>query len=291
MVHSHRSSFVSDSSSTSYPSTLSSRQPSALGLSDSPTQLATYMLSTPSTPGSTHPARLHRGSQTQLRSVPSRAALDQSAGLVQKLVRDAEERQTPKKSEAPLPRRRPDATTAVEARPSDTLSTTQSAPSVTGSGATATPKRRTAGASAEKQYSKETAKEQAPRGKPAKHPTSSENHERQSGHHPLARVAKDRPFSIPRQPRQDAISAVPPVQPHKSLGDEWEAQLVKDADNLHVSSRPGAPMADPNSQHQIAAEWEHAGSWDEKRDSAREAEDRTRRNAGREIGKKSFGVD
>jgi hypothetical protein len=62
------------------------------------------------------------------------------------------------------------------------------------------------------------------------------------------------------------------------MAEDWEAELVKNARRLHI----GAGGVE-NDRRVKDKEWERSGAWDT-RDLAREAEDRTRRDAGREIG-------
>lgn len=68
--------------------------------------------------------------------------------------------------------------------------------------------------------------------------------------------------------------------PPKVPGDEWEAQLVQDTKRVQL-----APAAEhPRRAQAKGADWERSGMWDKQLDAAREAEDRVRREAGREIG-------
>ena len=88
---------------------------------------------------------------------------------------------------------------------------------------------------------------------------------------------------------------------HDNLADDWETELVRDAQRLNVSglressSRPKLKVdqgleakqdltIQREEQRKKDNEWERSGMWASQQDAAREAEERTRRDAGRSIG-------
>ena len=64
------------------------------------------------------------------------------------------------------------------------------------------------------------------------------------------------------------------------LTDDWESMLVQNANRLHLET----PLQPREEQRQKDAEWEQRGMWKAQQDAARAAEDRTRREMGRDIG-------
>lgn len=108
MYNPRNSQYTASSSSSGYPSTISSVHQSILGLTESPLPRKPDIMSTPSTPGSTA-HRLHRSSRANIKT-PGRE--DQS-GQVRKMVQSAEQRST----QSPLPRKRSNLAGASEHRP------------------------------------------------------------------------------------------------------------------------------------------------------------------------------
>ena len=79
-------------------------------------------------------------------------------------------------------------------------------------------------------------------------------------------------------------------QAAKAKSGIWEEELVRSAERLRLDDRaPSQHLAGlerlREHQRKTDAEWERNGLWDKEQSAAREAEDRTRREAGREIGK------
>ena len=70
------------------------------------------------------------------------------------------------------------------------------------------------------------------------------------------------------------------------MAQDWDAELARDAGRLNL----GPPKTKPSmsqlrdEQRKKDMEWERSGLWQAEKDTAREAEERTRRDAGREIG-------
>ena len=97
----------------------------------------------------------------------------------------------------------------------------------------------------------------------------------------------------------------PPPSPAKTedtMAEDWEVQLVRNAEKLRLSGYPSASTSkkelkakasgrdlarERDQQRRKDAEWEKSGIWESQRDTAREAEDRVRRDSGREIGESS----
>lgn len=75
------------------------------------------------------------------------------------------------------------------------------------------------------------------------------------------------------------ITRKPPPRPS---AEDWEAELVQNAKRLHIQSPPEDLREE---QRRKDAEWEQSGMWEAQLNSARQAEDRTRREAGRDIGR------
>lgn len=79
--------------------------------------------------------------------------------------------------------------------------------------------------------------------------------------------------------------AVPsPAHAEITLADEWEAELVKDAQKLNLGPSPQKPhvVREPREQRPNDGEWERFG---QETSTAREDEDRRRREPGTEVGK------
>lgn len=99
---------------------------------------------------------------------------------------------------------------------------------------------------------------------------------------------------------QDPVRTQPgtssPAKSVASLADEWDAELSKDAARLRLSPvlKPAQPYRtardereferEKEEQRKKDREWEMSGMWTNSAGNAREAEERTRREAGREIG-------
>lgn len=226
---------LSQASSTSdYPSSLSTFRNSALGLTDSP-QLVMATASTPSTPSSS----LYQTPVKQ-RKMASRSNLRQAVST---------------SSLKPVPEI---SSGRHSARPPSTGPPT-----------------------------------------PAKQPSltllSSQNLERNNA---LSQHARPPSHNPSRPPSQNKIHRKPPpsaqAEPSKSNRprvdeeDAWEAELVRGARNLRVEDQPIAPKASKEQlreeQRKKDAEWEKSGMWENQENAARDAEDRTRREAGRSIG-------
>ncbi|ORY31314.1 hypothetical protein BCR39DRAFT_527486 [Naematelia encephala] len=75
-----------------------------------------------------------------------------------------------------------------------------------------------------------------------------------------------------------------------TMTEDWEAELVREAEKLKLEPPNGLtpePSTDQRPGHQEKrqenGQWEKEGMWEARREVAREAEDKTRREAGREI--------
>lgn len=107
-------------------------------------------------------------------------------------------------------------------------------------------------------------------------------------------LPKSRPASVnaARAPNQNKIHRKPPpadtARSGEAMADQWEAELIQGAKNLRVDDRdtPSGPSKEKlrEEQRKKDAEWENGGMWENQQNAAREAEDRTRREAGRSIG-------
>lgn len=75
-----------------------------------------------------------------------------------------------------------------------------------------------------------------------------------------------------------------PVHTEITLADEWEAELVEDAQKLNLgpSSQKPNVVRESREQRPNDGEWERFG---QETSTAREEEDRRRREPGREVGK------
>jgi hypothetical protein len=75
------------------------------------------------------------------------------------------------------------------------------------------------------------------------------------------------------------------------MAEDWEAELISNAKDLRLA--PMQQRQDPRrdtgreAKRQQDSEWERSGMWDAQQNPAREAEDRTRREADRAIGEGS----
>lgn len=81
------------------------------------------------------------------------------------------------------------------------------------------------------------------------------------------------PQSEPLVKQADQASAV----------DEWEEELLRGTNRLQLHEESSVERL-REEQRKKDAEWERSGVWEREQNAAREAEDRTRRDAGREIG-------
>lgn len=102
----------------------------------------------------------------------------------------------------------------------------------------------------------------------------------QVGQHPAQRK------SIQATTRTNLITrkAVPsPADTETTLADEWEAELVKDAQKLNL----GPSARKPEAGREIIEQRHNDGEWEsfgQEKSNAREEEDRRRREPGREVG-------
>lgn len=80
-----------------------------------------------------------------------------------------------------------------------------------------------------------------------------------------------------------------PSRSEPAIADDWEAELVRNAQRIQLSDRPVPPPKASEEQlreeqRKKDAEWERSGMWEIDQNAAREAEDRTRRDVGRAVG-------
>jgi hypothetical protein len=273
MTFAARDSLISTDSNTTYPSTLSSYGPSALGLTDSPSQLRDLRAAhgkTSSPLAADNVARIPRvGSKTRLRSVPSNPSLpivtenpssgtgnaqpptisngDAKAARLNSFVAEARRAAAPQAgTEQSRLANRP-----VQAKRSQSsLAPPNPAPGA--ARATTAP--------------------------PRPRPTA-------NGSSPAIAI----PVRPTTAPRQGAVARPPasPARTETTMAEEWEAELVRDAKKLQLQPRPRSRPSNKNLKNvQEDVEWERSGMWEAQKDVARQAEDRTRREASREIGKR-----
>lgn len=289
-----RHSFISTSSATTYPSTLS------------PPQKSSAPLHSPTSPR--HPHRLHRSSKRNLRTSASSSALksiiEDGKGRSEKtlsqrmsiLAIPGADRPTdpPKRSITTSPAMPAIATTArpdnyslppsripsrsmsVEtvkewARTVDDTRKEQSRPTSTVQPTSSTVKPKS---------SRDVVRLDVPgQSKVSVHPMSTglglnTGQPLRPVQNPLARVAQPRkpePINVNPRKKQDSFS----------FADEWERELIQSAKNPHYVI-PETKGKGREVQKDI--EWEKSGRWQADVDPAREAEDRQRRDNGREIG-------
>nr|XP_019007823.1 uncharacterized protein I206_07457 [Kwoniella pini CBS 10737]OCF46604.1 hypothetical protein I206_07457 [Kwoniella pini CBS 10737] len=127
-------------------------------------------------------------------------------------------------------------------------------------------------------------------------PTAAQRQANRSPQSSQTRTAQAQTQSRPRsaaQRRPDATGINPPspARTEITLAEEWESELIKDTRNLNI--RPAAPAVKPTRHGPTAKEreeqrlkdieWERSGMWENARDPAREAEDRVRRDIGRDV--------
>ncbi|RSH87006.1 hypothetical protein EHS25_003494 [Saitozyma podzolica] len=270
MTFAARDSLISTDSNTTYPSTLSSYGPSALGLTDSPSQLRDLRAAhgkTSSPLAADNVARIPRvGSKTRLRSVPSNPSLpvvtespssgtgnaqpptisngDAKAARLNSFVAEARRAAAPQAgTEQSRLANRP-----VQAKRSQSsLAPPNPAPGA--ARATTAP--------------------------PRPRPTA-------NGSSPAIAI----PVRPTTAPRQGAVARPPasPARTETTMAEEWEAELVRDAKKLQLQPRPRSRPSNTNLKNvQEDVEWERSGMWEAQKDVARQAEDRTRREASREI--------
>ncbi|WWD20821.1 hypothetical protein CI109_105298 [Kwoniella shandongensis] len=261
-----RDSMASNStSSTSYPSTISSLSHSALGLTDSPLPPAkSKMTATSNTSSPSTPARSIR----DIRQSSSRSSLRQevTTNAASRLAQRSTELLRP-----PQHRTSQSNTKGTEGSPRSSASngTPDKSPRVT----TASPKVSNITARSQPQ---QLAKDR-PQSTPVTHITAS-SASRQS----------TQPSRPPSSMNAMIDTQKPPTSPagtETTMAEEWEAELVKNARNLSIRPAPvrESSARDREEQRQKDLEWEKSGVWESGRDAAREAEDRVRRDAGREI--------
>ncbi|WWC98287.1 hypothetical protein V866_005178 [Kwoniella sp. B9012] len=281
----YRDSFISTTSSDTYPSTMSNLSHSALGLTDSPLRPRLRSTLATSTPASSVPGTPVRTkpSQQQLRQAPSRNSLHQEATtnaarrVVQQQSTEGLRTIAPRSSQTNLingngspPISRP------TSRNGTATATSQGIPSRPAT----TPVKTTSFPQATNLTPLESTTQIAPPIQPQRAQTTQLQNATQ-----LSRSAQ-RP-AVQRK-------AVPPSPAHTetTLAEEWEAELIKDTRQLNVRPRPAptpaplrqAPTAKEREEQRLKdMEWERSGMWDTTRDPAREAEDRVRRDLGRDI--------
>ncbi|KAL7422973.1 hypothetical protein Q5752_002271 [Cryptotrichosporon argae] len=327
-----RNSYLSTSSTTTYPSTLSSFPPSSLGLTDSPSQLATLRTRLQPdgsyTPVAAPPKPLSQTQQLLSRAQaaqPEHARPKSSSNLresftaesdrVSALVHEWTAKSTPqaeriitKRPVAPDSPTRPRGAALrnppsapvlrrdINLKPQASASSLKSAASSVKVVAptptrTATPPTRQTPTS--QPASTPTKAQARPPGDPPKTaprprvPVITVQAERDPPAVAIPRrlASKDRlaPAPAGRTKAKASDDSKPParrVPADPRLADEWEAELVQSATRLTF-----APPADPDAdrRRRMDESWETRGMWDTGRDAAREAEDRVRREASREI--------
>lgn len=264
MTFAARDSLISTDSNTTYPSTLSSYGPSALGLTDSPSQLRDLRAAhgkTSSPLAADNVARIPRvGSKTRLRSTPSNPSLP----------------------------------VVTESPPSGTGNPQ---PPTTSNGDAKTARLNSFVAEARRAAAPQAGAEQsrlANRPVQAKRSQSSLAPPNPAPPQPRSAANGSSPaIAIPVRPPkapQQAAAARPPASPARTettIAEEWEAELVRDAKKLQLQPRPRSRPSNTNLKSvREDVEWERSGMWETQRDVARQAEDRTRREAGREIGER-----
>ncbi|WVF67755.1 hypothetical protein IAT40_002514 [Kwoniella sp. CBS 6097] len=279
-----RDSFISATSSDTYPSTMSSLSASALGLTDSPLppRLRSVNSSAPSSPGPAQSTMRTRASQQQLRPAASRTSLYQEA-TTKAATRVVQQQMSSEGLRSPPPE---SSQTNLKAG-TNTPQTGSRPTSRLGNNAAAMPSR-----PATTNPVKAAAQSTGVPGSPVKTASSGQlararpvQTQRAQTAQPAAAVPQKTP--APRQ----AIHRKPPPSPsytEKSFAEEWEDELVQNAKHLHlgpavVSRKTTGMEREREEQRKKDLEWERMGAWEVGQDSAREAEDRARREVGRDI--------
>lgn len=289
-----RHSFISTSSATTYPSTLS------------PPKSVNKPLSSPTSPR--HSSRLHRSSKRNLRTSASTNAL-------RSIAEDAKARTQTQLRPAPdVSVHQDDRTvrpTSANSLPAATNGATPRSRSQ--NVVPVRPTSRTSSADTVKAWAQNVRTEQSSTPQPVRSTStvpSSSTVKPKSSRDQLA-AATIRPAStlsdslkldagIPaRQPSKNSVKRDPRVaQPRKpepinvnpgkteSMADEWEKELIQSAKNLRFE--PTQAEKGKSKEVQNVLEWERSGRWQAEVDPTREMEDRQRRDAGREIGKSAL---
>ncbi|RXK41031.1 hypothetical protein M231_01662 [Tremella mesenterica] len=292
----NRDSFFSTSTSTTYPSTLSSLTPSSLGLTDSPSQLrrlpdAQKHASTPSPTRrveSPHGPRLDEKNQlrrSNLRPSQSIESITQETSQLRisqptvtkrpsrlSMVSTAEQ-------QSPSPR--------VQSTPVRTSQTTEQA-SLTGPRTQPTKLR----AAATPTPSHESRAKTAPQADQAVAPSRAERRPAERDTRSVAIPQRREAHSLP--PSEQVLSRARPAKVQTStpapaedgMADEWEAELRGTATRLGeygVGKQVTGYTKERVEQRRKDQEWERSGIWASQVDAAREAEEKTRREADRAI--------
>ncbi|OCF35882.1 hypothetical protein I316_02375 [Kwoniella heveanensis BCC8398] len=272
----YRDSFISTTSSDTYPSTMSSLSASALGLTDSPLppKVRSSNSSAPSSPGSTHSPVRTRPSQQQLRSAPSKPSLYQEATknaatrVVQQQVSSEALRSIPPKSSqthlkvitgapesASRPTSRLDSNAVMPSRPATTTPVKVATSSTIPPGTP--PKTAQPG--------------QLARARPL-----------QPQRAQTAQSVTSTPSAAPKAPAfRQAVHRKPPPSPsytERSFAEEWEDQLVQNAKHLTlgpavISRKTRELEREREAQRKKDLEWERMGAWEAGQDATRQAED------------------
>lgn len=247
-------------------------------------------------PTPSHPARLHRSSQTRLKpsssntklsipqetvrhtsssnslssqnrlglSAPLATPSKTSSGLVQKLVKDAEGRSTP----SPAIPQRP-SSQSYRITPAPINAVQPSAPRATdpAPGSMLPQGKR----------SRETLSDVARPRSRLEPGYSDQSRSVASASHSSAPA----PLVQADQKQGRFRSFLPSEDP---IEDDWETEVIRSAKDLRISRTIAQHSSTGATGKTGQSGWEREGLWNTKRDPAREAEDRIRRETGREIG-------
>ncbi|OCF78948.1 hypothetical protein I204_00892 [Kwoniella mangroviensis CBS 8886] len=281
----YRDSFISTTSSDTYPSTMSSLSHSALGLTDSPLRPRLRSTLGTSTPASSVPGTPVRTkpSQQQLRQAPSRNSLHQEATT--NAARRVVQQQSTEGLRTVAPRSSQTNLTNANGSPPISRPTSRNGTATTTSGGipsrpATTPVKTTSSPQATNPTRPASTTQIAPPNQP------------QRAQGTQLQNASQLSRSTQRPPVQRKAVSPSPARTETTLAEEWEAELIQDTRQLNVRPRPKptpaplrqAPTAiDREEQRLKDMEWERSGMWDTTRDPVREAEDRVRRDLGRDI--------
>lgn len=300
-----RHSFISTSSATTYPSTLS------------PPRTSSIPLGSPTSPRQNHPHRLHRSSKRNLRPSASSSALkaiieDGKAGqgkmlshrmstltLAPGATRQSDPSVTrvapasAAQSSGRIPPARPASQLTPESRPPPRPASAETvqawAQRVNDIQKASSRPTSTVQSSNSAVKPTKPSRDESKSRVPTQHPrpptqssslglglvTSPSVQDPSKTPNPVARVAHSR--------KPEPINVNPKKQ--DSFADEWERELIASAKNPHFE------LPDPKGKGrevQNDIEWERSGRWQADVDPTREAEDMKRRDNGREIGKSTF---
>ncbi|WVW80559.1 hypothetical protein I302_102545 [Kwoniella bestiolae CBS 10118] len=265
----YRDSFISTASTDTYPSTMSSLSHSALGLTDAPLRprlRSTLANSTSSSSVPGTPVRT-KAFRPQLRQPPSRSSLHQEATtnaarrVVHQQSNEVLRTIPPKSSQSDLSSNGPPPTSRPVSR-----NGTAPDPQNTPERPATTPAKPTSRSTPTTQLARPSQPQRAETTQPT-----------------LTRATQ-------RPPVQRKPVPVPafPARTESSLAEEWEAELIKDTRQLNIRPAPTPARQGPSGKEREEQrlkdmEWERSGMWDTTRDPAREAEDRARRDFGRDV--------